>query len=223
MVEIPPEITDRILDLLYNDHATLRSCSLVCKEWLPSSRFHIFDTLELPDLSTQHKFADLLESTPEIGGYLRTLDIKFLDKHPFICEQFSNLTTLTITTPDDFGPNFAALISCFPRLKHLALRHCFFATDDLPKSANFTGSIESLNLDNVQFSLVGFIDWAVAVDLFPNVHTFVYNNAFSQDQDGDRLGIRTFLAKCGSNLVNLTIFGLPSMYSEGESAPFRHF
>ncbi|KAF7978983.1 hypothetical protein HWV62_44241 [Athelia sp. TMB] len=39
---IPPEITDSIIDHLHADVATLTKCSLICKNWLPSARHHLF-------------------------------------------------------------------------------------------------------------------------------------------------------------------------------------
>ena len=41
---IPQELFDTILDFLHNDVAALCSAGLVCKSWLPASRFHLFST-----------------------------------------------------------------------------------------------------------------------------------------------------------------------------------
>jgi ankyrin repeat protein len=42
MVQLSNELQDMIIDFLYDDQDTLRTCSLVCKSWLPSARFHRF-------------------------------------------------------------------------------------------------------------------------------------------------------------------------------------
>jgi hypothetical protein len=43
--KIPPEIFDIVIDHLHNDLDALKVCSLVCKSWLPSSRYHLFRSL----------------------------------------------------------------------------------------------------------------------------------------------------------------------------------
>ena len=44
----PPELFDSVIDHLHDDKATLRECSLVCKDWVPSSTFHLFFTFSWP-------------------------------------------------------------------------------------------------------------------------------------------------------------------------------
>ena len=41
---LPNEIQDRILDFLHDSKPTLKACSLVCKTWVPTSRYHLFST-----------------------------------------------------------------------------------------------------------------------------------------------------------------------------------
>ncbi|KAJ7196959.1 hypothetical protein GGX14DRAFT_375442, partial [Mycena pura] len=38
----PSELHDYTIDFLYNDRASLRACSLVCKSWTASSQYHLF-------------------------------------------------------------------------------------------------------------------------------------------------------------------------------------
>lgn len=47
MYLIPAEIADQIIDYLYNDSITLKQCSLVCKGWIPSTRFHLFSSISI--------------------------------------------------------------------------------------------------------------------------------------------------------------------------------
>jgi ankyrin repeat protein len=42
MVRLPNELQDMIIDFLHDDQDALRSCSLVCKSWIPSARLHRF-------------------------------------------------------------------------------------------------------------------------------------------------------------------------------------
>lgn len=46
---IPPEIFDIIIDFLYDDKRTLSACSLVCSQWLPSTKYHLFSSLRISD------------------------------------------------------------------------------------------------------------------------------------------------------------------------------
>jgi hypothetical protein len=44
---LPNEIQDRILDFLYDSKPTLKACSLVCKTWVPTTRYHLFSKITL--------------------------------------------------------------------------------------------------------------------------------------------------------------------------------
>ncbi|KAG7447428.1 uncharacterized protein BT62DRAFT_892499 [Guyanagaster necrorhizus] len=39
----PPELCDRFIDFLHDDRKALKECSLVCRAWIPASRFHLFE------------------------------------------------------------------------------------------------------------------------------------------------------------------------------------
>jgi hypothetical protein len=44
----PQELCDVIIDYLHDDKLALIACSTVCKNWLPSCRFHLYSTIHLP-------------------------------------------------------------------------------------------------------------------------------------------------------------------------------
>jgi len=44
---LPNEIQDRILDFLYDSNSDLKTCALVCRAWVPASRYHLFSKVEL--------------------------------------------------------------------------------------------------------------------------------------------------------------------------------
>ncbi|KZT07929.1 uncharacterized protein LAESUDRAFT_650393, partial [Laetiporus sulphureus 93-53] len=44
---LPPKICDYILDYLWDDHKTLKVCSLVTREWLPTTRRHLFHSVRI--------------------------------------------------------------------------------------------------------------------------------------------------------------------------------
>ncbi|KAJ6478919.1 hypothetical protein C8R45DRAFT_833105 [Mycena sanguinolenta] len=44
---LPPEIQEVVVNLLFNDKDTLRTCSLVDQAWLNVSRRHLFASVQL--------------------------------------------------------------------------------------------------------------------------------------------------------------------------------
>src|ERR1700722_12374878 len=44
---ISNEIQDRILDFLHDSKPTLMACALVCRAWVPTSRYHLFHDIQL--------------------------------------------------------------------------------------------------------------------------------------------------------------------------------
>jgi len=60
-IAIPQELIDAFIDHLHDDDKSLGNCGLVCKDWLPSSRFHLFDCLWLDALSGIGPIVGLLD------------------------------------------------------------------------------------------------------------------------------------------------------------------
>lgn len=71
---VPPELSDRIIDYLHDDEHALSACGLTCRSWLPRVRFNRFRDLRL-DVTTCHAFLRLLSRTPDIGAFVRNLAI----------------------------------------------------------------------------------------------------------------------------------------------------
>lgn len=73
------ELIDRIIDHLFDDKPAVRSCSLVCKLWVPSSQFHLF--AEPPDLEEDaavNAFRDrVVAPTFKTRLLIQSLRIKF--------------------------------------------------------------------------------------------------------------------------------------------------
>ena len=90
-ITFPLEIKETILDILAEDdkgHFALKTCSLVCRAFLPKCRKHIFESIVLnrhdnrtamsPPSSPSRAFERLLRETPEIADYIRKLDYNIL-------------------------------------------------------------------------------------------------------------------------------------------------
>jgi len=77
MATLPPELTDHIIDFLHDDRKTLLSCSLVSKIWLPSSRYHLFGSLDIYSKERQDSLIRLLKNSPAstIPNHVHTFSI----------------------------------------------------------------------------------------------------------------------------------------------------
>ncbi|KAI0780387.1 hypothetical protein BD413DRAFT_496703 [Trametes elegans] len=72
---LPPELCDEAIDYLWDDLDALRACSLTCKAWLPSSRFHLFRNVRLRHADDVARFRELLASAPGVGHCVRKLSL----------------------------------------------------------------------------------------------------------------------------------------------------
>ena len=93
---IPQELSDTILDFLHDDMAALCSAGLVCRSWLPASRFHLFSEIELNRQINGHRV--LLEAIcaecSTIPPYIRYLEI-YGDESQFVDETLLRLPLLS--------------------------------------------------------------------------------------------------------------------------------
>ena len=109
----PLEIEETIINLLAEDddigHSALKTCSLVCRAFLPICRKHIFESIAIDDgvevsSATTHAFARLLRETPEIAGYIRKLEYYYHDgiadlpTSPSIQESLKRISRLEFLT-----------------------------------------------------------------------------------------------------------------------------
>ncbi|KAK0201002.1 hypothetical protein DFS33DRAFT_1094621 [Desarmillaria ectypa] len=72
---LPPELCDIVIDFLHADRASLMSCSLVCRSWLPASRFHLWDTLKLAPCNIDGFFI-LLSYSSTFLPYIQNVEIE---------------------------------------------------------------------------------------------------------------------------------------------------
>ena len=72
---LPPELSDIIVDFLHDDEESLANCSLVCKDWLPVTRYHIFKNLLL-DRWNVEEFVDMItHPSATVAPYIHQLTI----------------------------------------------------------------------------------------------------------------------------------------------------
>ena len=74
------ELTDMIVDHLWDDAPTLRACALVSRTWLDASQYHLFRAIHLVGVGSGSPrsldaFLHFLERHPRVKGYVRVLDV----------------------------------------------------------------------------------------------------------------------------------------------------
>ncbi|RDX43215.1 hypothetical protein OH76DRAFT_1488014 [Lentinus brumalis] len=78
---LPIEVCERVIEAVYDSRytlvstslATLSGCALVCRAWRPRAQRVLFEFVLLRDKDTLYCFAELLDASPELGTYVRTL------------------------------------------------------------------------------------------------------------------------------------------------------
>lgn len=107
----PGEITDAIIDHLYNDRVTLRNCARVCSAWLPASRHHLFEVfVARPEKCGLTDLLHFLTSTPDVGSHIRHF---VLDGYRGI--SLKNVATLIHAVPNVRVVELENLFISFPR------------------------------------------------------------------------------------------------------------
>ena len=160
MYKLPQELTDYIIDFLYDDFETLRQTSLVSKAWLKCSRYHLFETLSMEYLKLMELGqADL--ATP--CNHVRKLSLVWISdptKVSFMLSNFreSKIRTLVIISRRAYQvhqPSIRQGFSTFPcaRITSLEFRSVFY------KTRMFLAVISLLpNIDNLTIAVYGCND-----------------------------------------------------------------
>ena len=77
---LPTDVQYLVIDSLTDDRESLRTCSLVCSNWLPVARAHLFRTINIvtadvqsPDNTRVHDFLYFVQHRPEFGPLIHHL------------------------------------------------------------------------------------------------------------------------------------------------------
>lgn len=84
-VQLPVEVWSIVIDYLEKHNDTLRTCSLVCRSWVPTTRSRLFRTMEIfPTASSDglQCFSDFLQSCQDARTYLRDLTLNCVEGLP---------------------------------------------------------------------------------------------------------------------------------------------
>ena len=159
---LPPEILDNIVDHLHNEPTTLRACCLVSKSWIPRTRIHLFNRVELrssgptlnswmkafpdPSNSPAHYTRDLDLSRPEVVA------VAISYAHPWV-HAFNHIVHLRVATvgvESDRHVSFARLRGLSPTLKSLSLFYSFVPLSELFDLVFSFPLLEDLSLCSVK-------------------------------------------------------------------------
>ncbi|RPD53069.1 hypothetical protein L226DRAFT_347986 [Lentinus tigrinus ALCF2SS1-7] len=92
----PAELVDVVIDFLHDDPRTLKTCALVSRSWLISSRYHLFHTYTISDRLKAQNCVIFFKITPDVAPYVRRLEVKRGFDH-FI--EFSELVNVLHSLP----------------------------------------------------------------------------------------------------------------------------
>jgi hypothetical protein len=211
-VFLPAEITDRIIDFLHDDRKTLCNCSVVCRDWLPSTRTHIFNKIYLSDtFPSRALFLGLLNNAPYIGYYVQDLSLIHVPGTDWmkvinLCKNISKLRIFLGTIEFDA---VTTILSSLPVLKSLWLSSLSL---DLYKEPVITPPnqlqlrVHTLTIETVHYK---YLTWSAGQDLFPQLHTFNYHGSSVYGKTADNiLALCTFWTRYGSNLVHVCLDNL---------------
>ncbi|TCD62343.1 hypothetical protein EIP91_007041 [Steccherinum ochraceum] len=124
------ELTDKVIDSLHDDFATLNRCGLVCRSFLRRARYHRFRLVSLNQRSGA-RFDRLLNASPDIGAHVREMHVSvstferpptWVDNLlPLMAPKMPNLVSVHLQGNGEFrAPSFTALHS----VRELYFTHC---------------------------------------------------------------------------------------------------
>ncbi|KAH9950671.1 hypothetical protein B0H21DRAFT_504688 [Amylocystis lapponica] len=149
---LPPEIIDYIISFLSDDKRSLCRCALTCRGWLTSSRFHLFNYLQIRGHETLDLFEHALEA-PHLAPFFTVTSYLHLDPSyprdsPYGVRA---LWPATHILPIMLGRRVVALDSFF--LRKFATRHATLLHPDLLWKAPLQmTALATLWLENCMFS-----------------------------------------------------------------------
>ncbi|KAF7350527.1 hypothetical protein MVEN_01358300 [Mycena venus] len=140
-IQLPPELIEEVLGHLAEDPGTLRTCSLVCRAWVPRTRSYLFETWKLTPRNMSG-YCKLLHS-PCVTFLAHVHGIHapkrcWKEKDSRLVADLRRLTgvrTLTMSgivhDSNANGP-FRTFLSAFPLVTRLVLVSCNFGQQTVP-------------------------------------------------------------------------------------------
>lgn len=181
-VEIPLELIDNIMDHLHDDKHTLTRSSLVCRAWLPSTRYHLFRSVFLQS-HTAGRFLALVDSPHcTILNFVRNLridegagrfvyDSKWVNNAIPVLARLFAVESLEIWhwSWENLGANEKAIfLSGFKQVKALDLSNVHLKTfEQALELLSAFPALEKLSLESVTWDRASSSEPASTVITFP--------------------------------------------------------
>lgn len=135
-----PEITDTVIDHLHDDIPTLAACGLTCRDWLQSSRYHLFSELKL-DLNKAQSLVHIVQHPN--GNNIRAVVQRLV---------LINLDRVSDYTGDDFedGDDMDAKAAAAAQRNALTfLGTCLSSVEPVVKQVRLCSGARSLTIEAV--------------------------------------------------------------------------
>ncbi|KAI0077384.1 hypothetical protein K474DRAFT_1661825 [Panus rudis PR-1116 ss-1] len=181
---LPPELIDHIIDYLHSYQKALSTCSLVCKSWLPTVRYHRFSRLTLW-YRELNQLLLLIQSSPDIAYFVEELSCRngygrYNDSDNFIMsmvlQKFPRLDRLYLShliagETEQLGMLSRPTSAGSRAVKQLHLIRCTFTISALSNFLLFFPNLESLLLYDLKISLnAPFLGYRAPTD-YPSIAT----------------------------------------------------
>ncbi|KAJ7774564.1 hypothetical protein DFH07DRAFT_103464 [Mycena maculata] len=229
LMSSPPELTDRVLDFLHSDVAALSACTLVCREWLPSARFHLFSQIAL-DSSDMESFLDDMDvvGSPRPSafskfavtglGNVKSLRIDGLDlsaapiSFPKSLPHLESLG-LHVFQADSFSI-VATWLSALPSLRSLVLSGDWDGneTEMLTSSTSLSPTLPYLTHVDLDCPLRVLLGWFLSLAMVPAIVSLVLRDIWEEEVST----ISRFLVAMDASLESLTL-----VYPRKDSSSWR--
>ncbi|KAJ7620980.1 hypothetical protein FB45DRAFT_870757 [Roridomyces roridus] len=81
MTRFPSELEDAVIDFCHSDRGTLATCGLVCRDWLPASRYHKFSSVSLT-ANNITGFLEITSASEAITHLVREVELCYCGPFP---------------------------------------------------------------------------------------------------------------------------------------------
>ncbi|TFY57193.1 hypothetical protein EVJ58_g7175 [Rhodofomes roseus] len=220
MPVVPPELCDYVIDYLHNDRKSLTACSLTCREWVPTSRHHLYCEVLLHKPQLFIAFKRLLQAHPVLGCYVRVLKISRLEKAgsadlaqieevlPILLRYLPNLGSLG----GSLLSTSASILRSVPEetpVTELFLQYCDFpALEDFARLFYSCPRLQSLALCGLRRLVLGRdVDYASVIGLLlrGGHHRSIHSLSVTLTSEADAYALSVLLENIGESLTELDI------------------
>ncbi|OCH84014.1 hypothetical protein OBBRIDRAFT_808564 [Obba rivulosa] len=131
---LPPELSDRLIDFLFDDLPSLKNCALVCRDWHVASHFHLFDTIRL-NLSTDPARLTEIASSPPLRYSVKNVSVNSplqdvsVVPYLFVVQNPTSTPAYAASQPTEvvtsrWYPSTSALLTRFTSITTLTFHNC---------------------------------------------------------------------------------------------------